>query len=322
MMTSFSRIVLTGCLIAATTPAMAATEQDIRGWLNKTVPVILMNDPAQPGMMDSKRAFFTPEGFNGFVKTIERQGTGQLARQVAAVCIAQARIAEGGTWIVDTQVVYKNQQALIQPIEAPADKTAPPKAKPNPYSYETAQFYIKDVATANDVKVNQYIPEQAPKEGFANCRAPGEVQERMSGIDEQLAFYESTLATLQERIAALRAQKASMTGAAPMPGQVVPPAPQQIAPAPIAAPHMQPTPTLPQQVMPPAAQPIPQQAPVPTNSIDANAAEHVLRAPAGAVPVAPAQQQYIAPQQQPTVAPQTAPYARQYNTHSTLQETR
>lgn len=337
---SFPRMLMMSCLMSVASPALAASEQDIGGWLNKVVPVALTNDPAQPGMLDSKKPFFTPDGFNGFSKTLERMGALQVARQVVAVCIADMRMQEGGTWIVDTNVVFKAPKPPMQAIEEQADKAAAPKPKASPYTYEKAQFYIKDVATAADVRINQYIPEAAPKEGFANCRAPGEVEERTGAIDEQLKFYESTLATLNERIADLHAQKAAIMNGAPMPAAAAPaPVPAQAPMAvqqPVAGQMQQPTVPQPaqpasQQIMRTApmplqpgmqiqqAQPMAATAPIapataPTQpvaqtaaqpSIDRQAAEHILRAPAGAVPVMPVAP--VAPQapmqQQPAFAP-------------------
>ncbi len=195
-----SRSLILAGLMTATMPAQAATETDVAGWLKQVAPYVLTVDPSQPAQMEGKKIYFTQNGFHGFTKTLERQGTLQAARQLEALCVTGARIAEGGTWIVDAQIVYKNPQTLMQAIEPAGDKTAAPKAKPNPFLYETAQFYIPDAATAADTKINQFIPQQGPAEGFDGCRPQAEVQFRTSAIDEQLAFYESTLETLTARI--------------------------------------------------------------------------------------------------------------------------
>ena len=314
MKATLTRTLMMTGLIAAATPVQAATETDIAGWLKQVAPYVLTVDPAQPAQIEGKKIYFTPNGFNGFVKTLERQGALQTPRQLEALCVAGARMAEGGTWIVDAQIVYKNPQTLIQAIEPAGDKTAAPKAKPNPYLYETAQFYIPDAATAADTKINQFIPEQGPGEGFDTCRPQSEIQFRTSAIDEQLAFYESTLATLTERIEKLRAQKAAITGGAPVAAAPAPAQAQQIAPiqpqhiAPAAAPQAIPphAPAQPQspsqgmQLAPAASQapvPLHPQAPSLPQTIDVNAAENILRAPAGAVRIAP----------QPPAAPYAPP---------------
>lgn len=203
--------------IAISAPAHAANEADVRGWLNQALPGVMTIMPGNPQGMESKSGYFTPTGFNGFKLTLERAELLDKPRQLGAACVIGARMAEGGIWIVDTQLVYRVPVNQIEAAPAPGD-TAAPKARPNPWRYEVAQFYLTDGATANDVQISQYIPKEFPRDGFPGCRAPGEVEERASAIDEQLSFYENTMATLQERINELQQQKAVLMGAALPPG--------------------------------------------------------------------------------------------------------
>lgn len=215
--------------------ALAAPEEGVKQWLRAHAPNILSNDPLHyEALMTAKRAYFTDIGFNGYKIGIETNGDAGRTISLVALCLPAIRMAEGGTWIVDALIVFKKPQNAIEASAEDNDPSAPPKHKPNPYYYQEGQFYIQDAATPQGLKINQYLAKQGPATGFTDCRADGELAELTGAIDEQLAFYEKTLAMLQERIAALHEQKQAITGApamqAPMSIDPTPPA-LQAAPA-------------------------------------------------------------------------------------------
>lgn len=255
------------------TPAAAVEEAALREWLQLAAPMVLANDPVRyADQMESKKLYFTPEGFEGFKNAIETSGTDKRAMRVAGLCVTGARLAEGGMWIADTAIIYKKQE---EPTPEPVTEPGGPPRSKVAYFYHKGQFYIKDSDTQSGLKIHQYIAELGPKEGFDTCRARGEMEEKMGAIDEQLAFYQNTLATLQQKIAELNREKQILLG-------IIPPE----APAAPVALEPQAAPPSPAQPMPEEDQPA--SPPTPQSAAPLPEAEQVLDAPAAPAPPAPA----------------------------------